>query len=107
MTPDELIIFQKAMEKAMASGYKPVIDFPTILSNTVAKQFIICFYRHILFDPEFAKAMWGDTADEPCDNCLYKQIEDGIACDVCEPWAAHLQAMVMADSPIKYLESFV
>lgn len=43
---------------------------------------------HILFDPDFAKALWGEEATE------YVATPD---------WEYHLQKMVVAEDPIQYL----
>lgn len=49
----------------------------------------------IIYQHSFAKALWGEEELLPINQAFNKIIKDG--------WKRHLQAMVIADDPIKYL----
>lgn len=54
--------------------------------------------HNIIFDHDFAKALWGETVDLfPAYNHMSDTLEPHRA------WQYHLQAMVIAEDPIKYL----
>lgn len=53
----------------------------------------------IIFDHDFAKALWGDGY-----TCAISWSHDEMAsCPIIEFYKKHLQQMVTADDPIKYL----
>lgn len=60
-----------------------------------------------IFNHDFAKALWGElTFNMECRVChfiheLYDEHQFGLEID--QPWKFHLQQMVIADDPIKYL----
>lgn len=65
----------------------------------------------LIFNQEFAKALWGEYQAVPEANYYlrYKE-DDGVAITTkhtfygqVSPWQYHLQQMVIADDPIKYL----
>lgn len=57
----------------------------------------------LVFNHAFAKAFWGEVAEEPCDDCKYKPDEN---CEVCFPWRYHLQQMVLEDNPLDYIRKY-
>jgi hypothetical protein len=72
----------------------------------------ICFYD-FLFNPKwgFARAFWGNDLITIIDGQEIKQDRELLSIDAgkmfCqERWQYHLQQMVIADDPIKYLERF-
>ena len=87
-------ILRKAIDKAHANGYKPLMTVEQIIAHNNQFQNPIA----IIFTNDFAKAFWGEsyyiTPDEFEDN-------KGIA------WQYHLQQMVIAEEPLKYLEKFL
>lgn len=103
MTNQEILT--KAIEKALNMGWSPrpfwtlhmVHDDNTCAFEWENSEGIEDETWHILeviYDHDFAKALWGEA------HSLLG-----------EPWKAdwqeHLQQMVIADDPIKYLEQFV
>lgn len=57
----------------------------------------------VVYDREFAKALWGETkklesGEYPPEVIVYKDKP------MWEPWSYHLQRMVIADNPLQYLE---
>lgn len=77
-------VLQKAIEKAIQNGWD---DNP--VSNNLWATWLI--YNH-----DFAKALWGEEwpgtpRTTPIGNTT-------------PPWKHHLQKMVVADDPIRYLE---
>jgi predicted RNA-binding protein len=117
----------KAIEKTMANGWEPVFDFgnqeekaeswkvdgdeiiwkvKTKLGNTFdfKENYLQLIYNH-----HFAKALWGEdrifTVTYEVMNGVdfdnhptYRSVTTGI-----KTWQYHLQQMVIADDPIKYL----
>lgn len=125
-------ILTKAIEKAIAGGWKPKEPFQWDFYGYVhpkkkrVRQLIYiaeCRYSTedeiwvgsdlveiaplILFDHDFAKALWGRkllAAHNKSEGSLVK-ISDPMQADddLLPAWAFHLQQMVIADDPIKYL----
>ena len=87
-------ILRKAIEKAQAHGYRPLMTVEGVIAHNNQFQNPIA----IIFTHDFAKAFWGEsyyiTSDEFEDN-------KGIA------WQYHLQQMVIAEETLKYLEKFL
>ena len=61
----------------------------------------ICI-REIIFDPEFAKALWGEV-----DDCADIQIYSTFNKNTPYRWQYHLSKMVLEKEPLKYLEKFL
>lgn len=54
-------------------------------------------YQAIIFNHDFAKALWGERK-------ILRNVPHGVEVDTSHPgWQYHLQQMVIADDPIKYL----
>lgn len=97
-------ILTKAIEKARIGGwdgpsYEDYMHFDSIRLNDI-------IYSH-----DFAKALWPEKT-EPCAYCGLKVAWGSIHPLPCpysfmesraSPWRYHLQQMVIADDPIKYL----
>lgn len=80
-----------AITKAIENGYVPPYRTTT---NTWR------FRHRIIFSHDFAKSLWGDGDSDLDDDDL----EHGIAL---EDWRHHLQQMVIADDPLKYLSEYL
>lgn len=108
MTNSEILT--KAIEKAIANGWKPLPkSAPTevmqwsgqgmvevaILNENGRDGRWVRELEGIIFNHDFAKALWGEET-----NMVI--VEDG-GDMIGEAWKAHLQEMVIAPDPIKYL----
>lgn len=112
MNSMEIDIVRRAFRKAFANGYGPPSYKRTaktlqgeektkFTNQTIHKlvQFIPVF--ELIYGHQFAKALWGEDTqlgwEFECDNCLLPTM------DWLKAWEFHLQAMVIANDPIKYL----
>lgn len=75
-------ILQKAIEKAVNSGWKISFDMKLVEDHPIGMANLVIF-RH-----DFAKAFWPTLTQEL-------------------NWWQHLQIMVLEENPIKYLEQFL
>ena len=107
----------KAIQKAEKNGWKRIYRVNISFVNDVGSRRIVPkttvddwdTYASIIFDKDFAKALWGDG---PVDFTLvwHKVRDSKEAMDVSwasgrvEGYKKHLQQMVIAEDPIKYLE---
>lgn len=98
MTTQEILT--KAIEKAIGGGWTnygvlenvriPIeaLDDIILVELITDKYVRVVNYQFIIFNHDFAKALWGE----------------GWNFDSTQPnWEYHLQTMVIADNPIKYL----
>lgn len=76
------------------------------------ERFIDAYF--ILFDPDFAKALWGNTdaVCKICGNtklelCIKSNIYIGHKSHLMSLWQFRLQQMVIADDPIAYLGQYL
>lgn len=102
MTADEIL--QEAIDIATANGwnrnYKVRMTWldgegvSSITTKSTTGEWDI--YAPIIFDKDFAKALWGDGVIESFG--LYK-LYNGLP-----KWKMHLMEMVLTPDPIKYLE---
>jgi hypothetical protein len=106
---DNQEILTKAIEKAIAGGWEGELDR---LSDD-EPAWIVVGNSHILLDDSvpaevlfshsFAKALWGE--EEQAYELHIPFGRDGLNIKYVSPkWQYHLQQMVIADDPIKYLE---
>lgn len=114
MTDQEILT--KAIEKAIAGGWFDVAGLNgfTIWSPVNAYDTLIILeereshekrqynYQAVIFNHDFAKALWGETkplenGEYPPEVIMYK------GKPMWHPWKHHLQNMVIADDPIAYL----
>lgn len=95
-------ILEKAIQKAVDGGWNaPFASIETFLNwGGKLEQFI--------FNHDFAKALWGK--ERTCLNCgssqFFSRETTCMGCSEPHPasaWQYHLQQMVIADDPIKYL----
>ena len=115
-------ILEKAIQKAVAGGWKPLpssipIAIDQWRGQSMVKVTVLFGSRNetawvrelegIIFNHDFAKALWGDEEGDYIAPVYVKRQEDfehdhtdsyhGPA------WKHHLMQMVIADDPIKYL----
>lgn len=84
-------IIEKAISKAIDNGWEESpLRYRYILSTRNLNAWEIL---QLIYDHQFAKALWGD---ELVPSEWRDQAVD-------ENWRIHLQSMVIADDPIKYL----
>lgn len=88
-------ILTKAIEKALAGGWKfrrvDMLNAPVELAEWALNP-LEPRYPSLIFNHDFAKALWGE------DSNFFPDIDNW------QPeWEHHLQQMVIADDPIKYL----
>ena len=123
-----LEILEKAIAKAIAGGWLPY--FAAFDTNMTKESIVICYpegsssisfdyqmnghivgvggydleFYSIIFNQDFTKALWGENKQlvERTANYIDKRgyMEDKHYISV---WQYHLQNMVIADDPIKYL----
>jgi len=80
-------ILEKAIQKVIDNGGKDYSEDIETAINAQSEYLGINYLYGILFNHDFAKALWGN-----------KQIGN-----VWIPYLWHLQQMVISDDPIKYL----
>lgn len=96
-------ILTKAIEKALTGGWTTIPLFAWIPEDYQALLdwwFEGDKYKAVIFNHDFAKALWGEPTDSMIvqNNSLnVKQVID------MNGWRYHLQQMVIADDPIAYL----
>ena len=83
---DHLNMLHHAMR--LATDNQTIYDFDDFLVKTEVEAY------KIIYDKEFAKAIWGETD-------YSDDFPDGVP--VYEPWQWHLMQMVISDDPIQYL----
>jgi len=105
-----------AIQRAIDSGFSPFGDGRIRIADTVIVMLdhmanmgdvrVEQPWRVILFDKEFAKALWGDRdlgewngpeSSEPFETKFKYKVKNS------HDWQYHLQQMVIAEDPIKYL----
>ena len=100
-------ILTKAIQKAIDSGYdgKGMLAEVRKGSPLTIEAFI---QPNVIFNHDFAKALWGENTfsvdeDGTVENCGHNE-EFVYSYDYIEPsYQWHLQQMVIANEPIKYL----
>lgn len=75
-------------------------DLVVLASNKEFKYSLTYTPDQILFNHNFAKALWGETKDFVE---LGKTFESGVVTVAIDGWQYHLQQMVIAEDPIEYL----
>lgn len=100
-------ILAKAVEKAVRNlfnnGHSLGFFADEALTGRIHKEGEIIgerfpFYYQIIFSHSFAKAFWGEEKLSPVE--LYRA-------SVHKEWQYHLQQMVLAKEPLKYIEKFL
>lgn len=125
---DNQAILTKAIQKSIDGGWKMfgfrVDDYippwyvvkggemptPKVVEKWVPENsLLICdmndhyyVWTHLIFNHDFAKALWGEG---PVYARSGKPIDSGITYhdETCLAWQYHLQQMVIAEDPVKYL----
>jgi len=100
-------ILEKAIKKAIDGGWYNDAESHTFIGNSVHFQMSEISserksYRDIIYDQDFAKALWGDEEHGEEDYYSPKH-NDCSGSSWLESWEYHLKEMVVADDPIKYL----
>jgi hypothetical protein len=95
-------ILEKAIQKAIDGGWELKFHGSTLWNARELSNYIVEFpYQHpieaLIFNHDFAKALWGEDTLSP----EYGDMEKLSAPDLL--WQFHLQNMVISDDPIKYL----
>jgi hypothetical protein len=112
IAPSDKPIMVKAIEKARKNGWRmygwtnylwtEAYGIPTGLYNPDDDTSVSLGTNDIIYNHDFAKALWG----EPRINAEPVAAKDGgntIEFEAIEGWQFHLQQMVIANDPIKYL----
>jgi hypothetical protein len=104
-------ILEKAIQKAIDDGWD-VSHFCTIKGyykhpdesefNDILGTWHNISPLDIIFNHDFAKALWGEA--QPTRYDVFADKDGNYNVDKNYGWKYHLQAMVVADNPIKYLE---
>ncbi len=102
MTNQEIL--EKAIQKAIDGGYTNVPKFVGITIEQYAEDLLTNDNKpyDIIFNHDFAKALWG----EPKEVDFGKRDSGGMkifGVPKTIGWQYHLQQMVIAEDPIKYL----
>lgn len=117
-------IIEKAIQKAIDGGWRPDERKQTFISTQlVGTQLIeitdayrqLWLVNDILFNHDFAKALWGEKLLDYANihNVRYSRPikpDDPIWVEenrTTPAWRSHLQLMVVAEDPIKYLEKHI
>jgi hypothetical protein len=95
MTNQEIL--EKAIQKAIAGGWKNGQDWLDTIRSDDAPAFTAKLF---IFNHNFAKALWGEKHDALKE--WRKEIPD-LPKPTSMGWKYHLQQMVIAPDPIKYL----
>lgn len=95
------VILEKAILKAIGGGWMDDIDSYSFVGNKINFNLskittLELSYPEIIFDHDFAKAVWPDVPigmlnSQPVENTVFSS------------WKSRLQEMVIAEDPIKYL----
>lgn len=102
MTHQEILT--KAIRKAVTGGFDVKIEGGWVVYGGMHTRLDGAAPKDIIFNHDFAEALWGK---EPFAKVRipHPDYSDRIALQVLEHWQYHLQQMVIADDPIKYLEA--
>lgn len=100
MTNQEIL--EKAISKAIENGYKGyVLHRVSSISKYEDGDFYLGKINQLLFNHDFAKALW--VGDSPLVNYTLNDDTKGASGEIIPNWQYHLQQMVVAKDPIKYL----
>lgn len=112
MTNQEIL--EKAIQKAVAGGWTSPLVNENEKALTIAYQYFADrFGGGIIYNHEFAKALWPPAHEAKCPYCsiaMFSGLRHPIPCPFSQMvigdtqlWKYHLQQMVIAEDPIKYL----
>lgn len=99
MTNQEIL--EKAIQKAIAGGW----DWSKIWTGQdYILEYLIESPQTYIFNHDFAKSLWGKQETKPGIGKDYSGATGGYGQRITNHgWQYHLQQMVVADDPIKYL----
>lgn len=91
MTNQQILI--KAIQNAIDGGWKPSNRYFGSMPDEILAAVVAEHYEfepeHVIFNHDFAKALWGLAIDDATRK---------------NNWRYHLQNMIIAEDPIKYLK---
>lgn len=97
-------ILEKAIQKAIDGGFLAPdwVQGPQHYTQAILGMGGV---ETVIFNHDFAKALWGARWDEDRGCKVHASVHspDSMGDDYQDPWEYHLQQMVIADDPIKYL----
>lgn len=104
-------ILETAIQKAIDGGWKQDYKVKFTFLNDDGSRRITAkttvddwdTYASIIFNHDFAKALWEDVDFDPTDTDLWEGDGYTSASFLGEAWQFHIQNMVIADDPIEYL----
>jgi hypothetical protein len=101
-------ILKKAIEKAQANGYRPLMTVNQVIAHNKQYQNPIA----IIYTHDFAKALWGEEEWTQATYTLFANPPKGRGNVLTEPkllkaWQYHLQQMVLEENPLQYLAQFL
>ncbi len=100
-------ILEKAIQKAIQGGWKTNRS-AEVLADSIINDGTYDQLEPLIFDHDFAKALWGEEDVDLISGKLHKW-KEYLPYGVIETawvrpaWQYHLQMMVIAEDPIKYL----
>ncbi len=105
-------ILKKAVEKAIANGWKPDNNLQFIAINefiTLDTDYFCLDKWHkfkieqLLYNHDFAKALWGEEWKSAELKEYIPETDSYKIGTILPKWKWHLQEMVIAEDPVKYL----
>lgn len=100
-------ILTKAIEKAIAGGWVRKRPLPNLGPDNLAYdalKFGIPYANTIIFNHDFAKALWGEDTRKITVTLDTHNVRQEVKTAY---WQYHLQQMVIAEDPIEYLGSTI
>jgi hypothetical protein len=107
MSDHEILV--KSIKRVRSRGWRaPTIYPPRMTAEGLASTLQVIGLRDIIFSHDFAKALWGEEqfGYPECTQIPFETVgASGYDVEYLgKKWQYHLQQMVIADDPIKYLE---
>lgn len=94
-------ILKRAIKKAFYNGYEQSIQWMDSVVNDYKDDYD---YSGLIFDHEFAKALWPGDENTYAAECYKSPVEGDAGFDeYYTTWEYHLREMVISPDPIKYL----
>lgn len=100
LSDQEILI--AAIEKAIAGGYNRFSEGFTAQS-LVGRYLNTHTVAELIYNHDFAKAFWGESSWYFTENSIWSAHTNNQYLAELPAWQYHLQQMVIADDPIKYL----
>lgn len=94
-------ILEKSIRKAIQSGFNAEIKDGWVTCRGLCARLDCTAPYDIIFNHDFAKALWGELPKRSAD--MYDCPKDEIGQVGTYNWEHHLQQMVIADNPVEYL----